>query len=143
MEEDLKTGYHYQDLAELRGLCELKVVPGEFVFIAKTKRQQKKWRQKCKAFEALLKPIVTLPKQAEPKHVDSDESGSAVPLYPGSAVCFGTSELRRIGVDCDIDHGLSKLYQAVGDKAFDSELAAVAQKSAAEYQKRRHRDDYL
>ncbi|KAK4546047.1 hypothetical protein LTR36_002184 [Oleoguttula mirabilis] len=134
--DELKRGKYYEDLSELRGLRTFEIVAGENES-AKTKRQQKKWRRNCRAFEALLKPIVTQPKTAAPEFPDGDSSATPVPLYPGCAVCFETSELRRIGADCDIDYGLTMLYKAKGDEAFDSELTAISQKSAAEYAKRK------
>jgi hypothetical protein len=43
---------------------------------------------------------------------------------------------------CNIDYGLATLYEAVGDAAFDSELSAIAAKSAAEYAKKKLTNGY-
>ncbi|KAK5123864.1 hypothetical protein LTR85_002060 [Meristemomyces frigidus] len=130
-EEELKRGYLYQELSELRGLRKFEIVAGGHES-ARSKRQLKKWRQNCRAFEALLKPILTRPKFAAPELPESNKSCNPTPLYPGCAVTFDTSELRRIGADCEIDYGLQKLYEAKGDEIFDSELMAISQKSAAD-----------
>ncbi|KAK5707395.1 hypothetical protein LTR17_020738 [Elasticomyces elasticus] len=52
-------------------------------------------------------------------HGDDTEPGRGL-LYPGSAVHFASSELRKINMTCDIDYGLYKLSLGIGPFPYDS-----------------------
>lgn len=51
--------------------------------------------------------------------------------------------MRKVGIDCNISYGLLKFYEAKGDDGFDTKLAAVTEKSAAEYGNQKLSNDYL